>query len=302
MSEATIACGFVDGSLILSSLSDQTALVKIRPFRIAISSLSHVADDRVAARWGACAAEISPSRVIWTELPQYPGGLGAVLCDSGAIAVARPDGVVVYSFADREVIARVPQKPRALWCNGRRIYVMTLQCEIVVLYIHDGVKIEAQFHADVDSPTGIVAANQTAYVICDSMIAVFGAAGQRLSDGIPLSTKLRLYDSSSHCVFLTFGKAVWCIGKDQTVSKQRVDGYPTALAAVDDQLCAVAVGGRVTLIDFGPTKVSRAGVGASDKRIVAMKAFTGREISAKLALMVLFNDGTTAEWEIPPPK
>jgi hypothetical protein len=176
---------------------------------------------------------------------------------------------------------------------------MTVQLEVVVLYIHDGVKIEAQFHADVDSPVGIVAANQMAYVICASTIAVFGAAGQRLGDGIPLSTKCRLYDSSSHCVFLTFGRAVWCIGKDQTVSKQRVDGWPTALAAVDDQLCAVAIGGRVVLVDFSAAKMSRPPVGTSDKRIAGMKAFTGRENAAKPALMVLFNDGTSAEWEIP---
>jgi hypothetical protein len=83
------------------------------------------------------------------------------------------------------------------------------------------------------------------------------------------------------------------------VSKQKVDGNPCALAAVDDDLCAIAIGSRVILLDFGAAKVPRPPVGNSDKKIAGLKVLTARETGAKAGLMVLFTDGTSAEWEIP---
>jgi hypothetical protein len=298
MSETTLASGFVDGSIIISSLTSRKPLLTIRPFRVPVVELSMISDEKIFARWGKCSAEVSQAGIDWVELPKCEGGVAATLAQGGALAIARGGSTDVYSFPDQALIGRIPQRPIGLWCNGRRTYVLTIRQEVVVLYCHGPLRVEAQFVVKVDNPVGILAAHEIVYIICRNAMVPFDQTGKSL-DPIPFKTRPRFYDTSAHCVYFVYGKTVSWIGTDLKIGKMQMEAAVTALAAIDDARCAVAVKDRLIICDHGGAKLASAPLVKYDKRILGMKAFASQVGGVTSALFAVFEDGSTGEWQLP---
>jgi hypothetical protein len=212
-----------------------------------------------------------------------------------------PDSVSVFSFPDRILLPSVAQRAAAICTNGRRTYILGVRREVLILYYHSDLKVDAQFVVKVDNPLGIVAANDVLYIVCQQVIAPFDKAGKPL-EVIPLTSRLRFYESAANSVYFVFTRVIWCIGKDQKILKISVDNTVQGFAAVDDARCAALVGGRILLSDHGGAKINFSPLVKCEKKVSALKAYGSKLAGPVDSLFALFDDGTATTWPLPASK
>ena len=299
MSDATLATGFTDGSFILTSLADKQSLLTIRPFRVPVKELFHVGNDRVLVKWGGAAAEVTPKSIDWVEAPKCEGGLYATCSKQGAMSVVLGDTVDVYSFPDQNLLARVPQKAIAVSVNKRRTYILTVRHELVVLYFHQGVRVDTKFIVDVVQPVGLVAAKEIAYVVCQKEIVAFNKEGKAVGR-LELPTRPRFYDRAGEGVFFVFNKVVWFVTEGEKVTKINIDAPNASMfAAVDDKRFCYVYNGRVILCDLSGPKITSSALAKCEKRVVAMCKTSTEIAGADECLVALFEDNTVSKWKLP---
>lgn len=300
MSDATLATGFTDGSFILTSLADKQSILTIKPFRVPVKNVFHVGNDRVAVKWGDATAEITPKSIDWVEVPKCEGSLFTTCSKQGAMSVVLGDTVDIYSFPDQTVLARVPQKAIAVCVTKRRTYILTVRHELVALYYHKSIRVDAKFIVDVVQPIGITAAMEIVYIVCQKEIVSFNKEG-KVVGRFELTTRPRFFDNAPEGVFFVFNKVVWYVSQGDQVKKINIDAQnPSMFTAVDDGRFCYVHNGRVILCDFGGAKQTSSALAKVEKRVVAMSKLCTRMSGTEDVMVALLEDDSVVKWKLPP--
>ncbi|OHT08050.1 hypothetical protein TRFO_23587 [Tritrichomonas foetus] len=302
LSETTLACGFSDGSFILTSLKEKTQLLSVRPFRIPVYGVTHCDEDTTIVQWGNAVGKLSPKTTEWIRLPSFSGSLTSVLGKQGILSLATPTSVDVFSFADQQLMAKIPQRAVGMCVNNRKTYILTIKNEVVVLHYHSSLKIEAQFVVNVDNPYAILASNDIIYILCQKCICLFDKSGKKIED-IELDTNPKYYDLSSKGIYLVMYRSIWFVEKKDSIKKISIDFTNiSAFSVADENRFVVAASGKFYFCDNSGSKPSFSALAKYDKPILGIRCYSSLIGGKNDSLFALYNDHTSNKWQIPAPK
>lgn len=303
LSEKTIATGFSDGSIIISSLADKNSIFSARLFRVPVKKMVHIDEDQVYVEWGSCGAVLTPKSIQWVKLPMFPGSLATYFLKQGILTLVFPNSVDIYSIADEQVLARIPQRAQAVCSYGRRIYILTIFNEVVIMHCHSSMKMETQFKVDVDNPKDIAIGGDFIYIVCQQWIMIYDKEGTKV-DSIPLATPHKYVEPTPHGLIVFFSKSIWYITNKKQITKfaHETPGV-CGISAIDDNRLCIGTAHHVILCDLSSgNKASLSTLAKTEKRICGIKAFNWQDEKTLDNVLALFDDDTTAKWSIPPPK
>lgn len=299
LSETLLAAGFSGGSFLLISLKDKSQLVSIWPFRVPVKKVTCVDNDNFLVQWGSAIAKINSDLIQWIKFPSFPGAMTAAICRQGLISLATPTSVDVYSFADNALFAQIPQRAVGICINDRRTYILTLKNEIVVLYYHGSLKVDANFVIDVDNPFAILATDEILFVLCSKYISTFDKTGKKI-ENIELQLKPRFFDSASKGIYLIMYKSIWYIQNNCNIKKMPSDFINICgFSAIDDARYVIAANGRVYFVDHSTAKPVVSALSKFDKSLVGLKCYSSKIGGKNDSLFLLFNDHSFSNVKLP---
>ena len=302
LSDETLACGFSDGSFILTSLKSKSQIISIKPFRVPIHKVSHVDEESILVQWGGAIGKISTKSFEWVKLPSFPGAMTAVFGRQGMVSFATPKSVDVYSFADQQLMAKIPQRAVGICSNNRRTYILTIKNEVVVLHYHTSLKVESQYVIDVDNPYAILGSDDILYVLCQKAVVLFDKSGKKLEE-IELDLTPHYYDLSPKGIYLVMHRSVWFFVKKDNIKKIPMDiSNICGFSAVDETRFVIAAAGRIYYCDHSGSKPSFSTLAKFEKNIIGIKCYPAQLNEKNDMIIAIYTDHTSSRWPLPTPK
>ena len=299
LSETTVAAGFADGSFILSSLKEKQSILTVKPFRVPVKFVQHIANEKVNVTWGETTAEISKDSFVVTKIPEYPSARSLTF-DNGLLTLINPNSVDIYSFADKYLLGTIPMQVMSIDTHKRRIAVLTMKHELLILYFHRTLAVETQAIVDLVDPISIHISASCVYILCKKYVAVFDYAGKRL-DTIEFSWQPRCASASDGGLFIGFLRYFWFIGKDQKIKKLAHDkNNLQMMSAVDDDNIVIATSVRAFLCTISTNQYTT--LGRFEKRLLSMRCISSNNSHKKDKVATYFIDDAMAIWDIPEKK
>ena len=296
LSETLVASGFADGSVILSSLKDKVSIKTIRPFRIPVSSLTFVSNDKVSAQWSETKMELSQNSLCFTSVPSYSSAID-VAFENGILSLVNANNVEIYSFADKNLLCTIPMKVISIDTCKRRIALLTIKHELILLYFHRSLAVETQALVELSNPISVHICSNAIFVVCKRNVVIFDYSGKKL-DTLDFPSQPRCASASDGGLFIGFLRYFWFVAKDQKPKKFSHDkSNLSMLSAVDDNSFVITTSTRAILCK--PQSNSYTIISKYEKRVTAMKCIASKEKGQKDKVACFFIDDTMEVWDIP---
>ncbi|EAX90597.1 hypothetical protein TVAG_415740 [Trichomonas vaginalis G3] len=308
LSKTTVASGFDDGSFILASLEERGPIVNMKPFNTPVKKVTHITDDSVLVQWDLACAVVSRDKFQWCSLPKFNGAqISAFAAD--LLALGGPGGMSIYNFPSKKLVAVIPKRLIGICSSsvcfstlsslGIRFFALTADNELIVLYSHREIDVDHQSLIDADDARAICAVDESAYVICNKCVAIFDMRGNRI-DTVDFPAPPRFFEASSRGFYVCFARMIWYISRDMSMKKIPFDkSNIVCFCAIDDDKFCIATSTRVLTCSAMGTKIVFQTLTKVDKRIISMKALSSSQISVPDTLAIVFEDSSTAIYQIP---
>jgi hypothetical protein len=303
LSKTTLAAGFCDGSFILASLEDRAPKFTLSPFRAPIKSVAHVTDEEVTVQWCEVTGLVSEEGISWVKLPNFPKASLAAF-GNGILALGTAKSLDIYGFAERQLLAQVPQRVIGVCMSGRHIYTLTIKYELIALYVDGSMEISVDHQSiiDVDGPLSISAVDETVYVLCERYVALLDMRGHRL-DRIAISEPPRFFEAAQRGCFVVFSRMIRYLSRDHSTHEIE---YPksnlTAFSAIDDDRFCITTSNHLVICDGYGSRYIFSRIAKLTKRVLSLKCFHSHVEKPIDRIMALFDDDTTETWPIPAPR
>ena len=298
LSDTTLAAGFCDGSFILASLKDRGPIFTVSPFKAPVKAVSHVSDDVTTVEWCHAVGLVTAENIDWLKLPSFPPANLAAF-GPGLLALGTAKSLDIYSFAERKLLAQIPQRVVGVCCSGRHVYALTIKNELIVLYYLKEISVDHQSMIDVDEPLAISAVDETVYVLCEKYVAVFDMRGHKL-DTVEISYRPRFFDAASRGFFVVFARMIRYISRDQSTKQIPHDkGNLTGFSVIDDDRFVVTTSSRLMLCECQRDKTTFSTIDKLTQKVLAVKCYSSRMDNPIDTVMVVFEDNSIQKWPLP---
>lgn len=299
LSDESLICGFVDGSIIISSLEQKQAISTIRPFRnVMLTSVKHLPEEgRYILSWPACTAELSNNTFAFMNVPEFPSG-NKVCFENGLLTIMKVDSLEVYRFADKSLLCKVQISCIDIDSCKRRIAILTIKNELLIIYFHKNLAVETQSLLDIVDPISVHISGKYVYIVGKNCVYIYEFSG-KLIETLSFTQVPRCASSSQCSIFICFTKFIWLIDNENKVTKISHDkSNIQRICAVDDTKCVISTPSLVIVADVKANSFNV--IAKHEKKLLALRCFSSSLMNDGVIDKVgaYFADNTIALWDI----
>jgi len=297
MSALSLACGFADGSIIITSIQGKSPIISVRPFRVPVKQLYYSAPDKVYLSWGEISATISHTLDLeWNSAPSFSNS-DRYLLENGLISMSSNNEFFVYSFPDKKLLLKVPTHVKLFHSYRRRITCLTSRNELLIFHYHKKIVVETQALLDLISPLEIAINESNVYILCQKTINVFDFEGKEVEIH-KVEEPYKFFDVTKNGFYVSFSKFVWFISTGNPVIKIQIDKSTILqFCCIDETRFCVSTSSRIVL--FNVTKSKHNTICRIEKNIIGLKCYCHPLKQKEIHLAVLYDDISSRDYCIP---